>query len=327
MANDVFYGADCELRLGLMADKDTMPTAWWNLEFNRLAITPNRTMVKRPRIGAARDNKLDPLKARLGLERFTADLVVDGDTLMLGRWLRAFLGAPTTGAAVGGIYPHVWESGAKTEIYCAIAVRAGTDKVHVLKAVSLSSMSTQWGGENVQDFDIQTALMAINRTREDDWPSGTVTTVTTPAPILRGGLLINGTAADQVPSAGFTWDRNLQADAYANTGTASRLVNYLRPGSDPSHSGQATVRSFGTVYDVLGDGASNDTTDFSAEQRLIGVTTGHMLKLAHPTAQMAQLPLEVGEGVIERQLSWTGHQVSDGPALTISLLNNVSSYA
>lgn len=327
MANDVFYGADSELRLGLMADKDTMPTAWWNLEFNRLSISPNRTLAKRPRNGAARHNKLDQLKPRLGLERFSADLVVDGDTLMLGRWLRALLGAPSTSGPSGSIYTHVWNSGAKTEIYCAIAVRAGSDKVHVLKAVSLSSLSTQWGGENVQDFDIQMALMAIDRTRDDDWPSGTVTTVTTPAPILRGGLLIDGAAADQVPSAGFTWDRNLQADAYANTGTASRKVSYLRPGSEPTHSGQATVRSFGTAYDVLGDGASNDTTDFSAEQRLIGVTTGHMLKLAHLQAQMVQLPLEIGEGVIERSLSWAGHQTDSNPALRISLLNNVSSYA
>lgn len=327
MSNDVFYGADCELRLGLMADKDTMPTAWWALEFNRLAITPNRATAERPRLGAARHNKLDPLKPRLGLERFSADLVVDADTLMAGRWLRAFLGAPTTSGPATGIYTHVWNSGARTELYCAIAVRAGSDKVHVLKAVSLASLSCSWGGENVQDFDLQMALMALDRSREDDWPSGAVTSVTTPAPILRGSLLVDGVAADQVVSAGFTWDRNLQADAYAATGSGHRLASYLRPGEQPTHSGQATVRTFGTTFDTLADGASNDTTDASFETRLLGVTSGHMIKLAQPQARLTQPPLEIGSGVIERSLAWTGHQTDSNPATRISLLNNVSSYA
>ncbi len=322
MSNDVFYGADCELRIGIMADKDTMPTAWFNVEFNSLTLSADRTKVQRPRLGAARDNVLDPLRPRMGLERWSADLVVDGDTLILPRLLRILLGAPaTTGASAP--YTHLWESGAKTEIYCAIAVRAGTDKVHVLSAVSLGAVSTQFGGENVQDFDIQLALMAISRTREDDWPSGSTTGVTTPAPILRGAFLVDGTAADQIVSAGFTFDRNLQSDAYLPTGTATRLVSYLRPGPAPVHSGQATVRAFGTAYDVLADAQ----TEFAAEVRLVGVTSGHMVKLAHPKAELTQPQVSIGEGVIERSLSWAGHQDASNPATKISVLNAVSSYA
>lgn len=322
MSNDVLYGADCEARIGIMADKDTLPTAWYNFEFNSLNLNPTRTLVQRPRLGAARANVLDPLKPRLGLERHAADLVVDADTLIFPRLMRMLLGAPATTGA--GPYTHVWSSGAKTEVYCAIAVRAGTDKVWLLKAVSLGTISSSWGGVNAQDFDIQMQLMAISRTREDDWPSGTVTAVTTPAPILRGALLIDGTAADQVVSAGFTWDRDLQADAYANTsGTADRNVSYLRPGPAPQHSGQTTIRAHGTAYDVLADAL----TEFSAESRLLGVTSGHMIKFAHPQSSLTQPPIQVGEGVIERSLSWSGHQSSTVPASKITVINAVSGYA
>lgn len=325
MANDVFYGADTEFRIGLMADKDTMPTAWRILEFNRLAVTVIRDLKRRPRIGASRANKLDPLKARLGIERFKLDLVVDGDLVMVPGYLRSFLGAPATTGA--GPYTHVWDSGAKTEIYCSIAVRVGTDKIHVFKGVSLASISCAWTGDMAQDLDLQFALQAIERERADAWPTGTTTAVPTPVPVLRGAMLFDGTAADQVVRAGFTWDRNLQDDAYAITTAAGhRKVSYLRPGENPTHSGEAVVRNFGTTYDALGDGASNDTTDFSAEHRFYGLTAAHMLKLANPQAQMTQPPLEIGEGVIERSLGWAGHQSATVPASRITVINTVAAY-
>lgn len=326
MPNDVFYGADSELRVGIQADKDTLPTAWRILEFNRLAVNVERQRVERPRLGAARANKLDPLKPRLGIERFKLDLTIDGCLVSLPGWLRCLLGAPTTTGA-SAPYTHVWDSGAKTEIYAAIAVRVGTDKIHVFKGVSLASIGCQAAGENVQDFDIQMAMQAISRTREDSWPTGTTTAVPTPAPILKSALLIDGVAADQMVNAAFSWDRNLMDDVYLTTGSGHRNVSYLRPGEQPTHSGSATIRAFGTTFDALGDGASNDTTDFSAELRLYGLNSAQMIKLAHPQAQLAQPPLEIGQGVIERSLSWNGHQTSSAPASRISVLNAVASYA
>lgn len=324
MSNDVFYGADSELRIGIRADKTTAPTAWFNVEFNRLTLNgTNGDRVRRPRLGAARQNKLDPLKPRLGVKRATPwDITVDGDILMMGRWLRLGLGAPTTTGA--GPYTHTWYSGPKTEIYFDIAVRIGDGLVHWLKACSLGALSTEWGGENSQDFDIQMTGMAIDSSdAESDWPSGTVTTVTTPAPILKASILINGTAADQAPAGGFTFDRNLIADYYAADGAPSNLASYLRPGAEPAHSGRVTIRALAATL----RGYASAATEFSAETRYNGVTSGHRLAFLHPQANMNDVPNDIGTAVIERSFSWTGHQDSDTAALSIVLINSVSSYA
>lgn len=325
MSNDVFYGADSELRAGIRADKATAPTAWFNLEFNRLTLNgTNGERTRRPRLGAARQNTLDPLKPRRGLKRATPwDITVDGDTLMMGRWLHLALGdAVTTGSSAP--YTHRWQSGSKAEIYFDLAVRVGDGDVHWLKCCSLGSLSTEWTGENSQDFDIQMSGMAIDSSDdESDWPSGSVTGVTTPAPILRASLLINGTAADQVPAGGFTFDRNLQADYFAATDTPSNLANYLRPGADPSHSGRATIRALAETL----RGYAKAGTEFAVETRYTSVTTGHRLSFIQNQADMNDVPNDIGTGVIERSFGWTGHQDSDTAALTIELVNSVASYA
>lgn len=323
MSNDVFYGADCELRIGVMADKDTLPEDWFNVEFNRATVGVQTTKVRRPRLGAARENVLDPLRPREGIRRVTMDVVIDGDSLMVPRWLQLMLGAPSTTGPSSGLYTHVWNSGSKDEIYFAAAFRIGTQPVVLVRAASLSALSTDWGGDNSQDFDIQLTCMAIDRTLETDWPAGDVTTVTTPAPILRASALLSGSAVDQLPSGGFTWDRNLQADFYAVTGSASKVASYLRPGPEPSHSGRATLRAYGSAYDTITDAG----TEFAAELRYLGVTTGHQIKFAHPQANMNDIPHDIGTGVIERALAWSGHQDGDTPAAILTVINNVASYA
>ncbi|MBX3480085.1 MAG: hypothetical protein KF842_06770 [Caulobacter sp.] len=323
MANDVYYGADAECRIGIRADKDTAPTAWFNVEFNRVTISPQTDKPRRPRLGAARQNSRDPLRPREGLQRFSMDVTIDADTLMLPRWLRLALGAPTTSGPDTGLYTHVWSSGAKTEIYFDAAFRLGSEKVTWVKACSLGALSTDWSGDQAQDFDIQLTFMALDRSRDADWPSGTVTAVTTPSPILRPSALFDDVAADQLPSGGFTWDRNLQADFYATTGSASKLASYLRPGEAPSHSARATLRGHGSDYEDLADAGD----EFSAELRYLGVTTGHEIRFAHPQANMNPIPADIGTGVFERALSWTAHQSDDTPACQVTVINNVAAYA
>ena len=323
MSNDVFYGADCQLRIGVMADKSTLPDDWYHVEFNRATVSVQTTKVRRPRLGAARENVLDPLRPREGIRRVTMDIVIDGDSLMLPRWLRMMLGAPDTVDPDTGLYNHTWTSGSKDEIYFAAAFRIGTQDVVLVRGASLSAISTDWGGDNSQDFDIQLTCMALDRTLEEGWPTGDVTNVTTPAPILRASARFNGTAVDQLPSGGFTWDRNLQADFYAVTGAANKVASYLRPGPEPSHSGRATLRSYGSTYDAFADAG----TEFSAELRYLGVSAGHEIQFAHYLANMNDIPHDIGTGVIERALAWSAHQDSETPACILTIINNVASYA
>ena len=87
------YGADTQVRIGLMADAVTDPTVWWNVEFLSLGVTPTRDRKARPKIGAARRNQLDPIKPRPGFLKLALNAVLDGDTRQLPIWLRCMLGA------------------------------------------------------------------------------------------------------------------------------------------------------------------------------------------------------------------------------------------
>ncbi len=324
MANDVFYGSDSELRIGIRADRDTPPAAWFNVEFNRLTLSPQTNKVRRPRLGAARQNKLDPLRPREGIRRASWDVTIDADTLMVPLWLRLALGAPTTTGPAGDLYTHVWASGSKTERYFDIAARLGAEDVTWAKACSLGALTTNWGGENSQDFDIQlTGLMIDYSSAEADWPAGDVTAVTTPSPVLRASGLFDAVAADQLPSGGFTWDRNLLADFFAVVGAGHRNASYLRPGEQPSHSGRATVRAHGDAYRTLAASGA----EFAAELRYLGVTTGHQIRFAHPQANMNDIPDDIGTGVVERALTWTGHQDAADPGCRITVINDVEAYA
>mgnify|MGYP001809753620 CR=1 FL=1 len=323
MANDdVYYGSDAEVRIGFRADRDTPPEDWFNVEFNTFGVNKQTNKVQRPRLGAARQNRLDPLRPREGIQRFNWSTVIDGDLLMLALWLRAALGAPTTTGS--GPYTHTWASGDRTERYFDIAIRRGSEKVTWVQACSLGAVSSDFGGDNSQDFDITLSGMARNRTRPADWPAGDVVTVPTPAPAIRAQFLIDGTAVDQVPNGGWTWDRNLQGDFYAAKDAAGdKLVNYLRPGPAPTHSGRVTYRAHGSDFEDIADVG----TEFAAEIRYLGVTAGHSIRFAHPQANMNDIPDDTGVGVFERSLSWSGHQDASDPALRITIVNAVTSYA
>src|SRR5436305_228596 len=114
MPSDIFYGQDCQARIRIMADAVTDPTVWNYLEFKTLTLTPDRGRAERRLLGRTLNNALDPVKPRGGLFRAKGELVIDVDSRGLALVLANAFGPPTTGAAVGGIYPHVWKSGDKT---------------------------------------------------------------------------------------------------------------------------------------------------------------------------------------------------------------------
>lgn len=320
MPTDIFYGADAELRIGVMADKDTLPTAWHVAEFMSLTAAPATERRERPKLGVARHNPLDPLKPREGIKRVGLDVVLDADSLGTPRWLRALLGAPATGAAVSGIYPHVWSSGGVTPAYCAIQVRVGTGKVYLYRGVTLGALAFSFTGEQTQDFDLQLSLRGLERSREDDWLSGTVTEAPAEAPVYRTVFRVDGVSVSDTLAAAYTWDRQLAEDLFASTTAA---VSGLRPNGGV-HTGNVRFRAMGETFEDM----EEDGTVFAADVQLIGVEVGHEIVLAHPQAMLQPGALEIaGPALIERTWNYVGHQDDDTPAAQITVKNNVTSYA
>ena len=100
MPDDIWYGSDSEVWVGVMADATTLPTTWEYLPIVRATFTPSKEQRDRPQIGIARENSLDPIKPIEGFKRVSGSIVVDADARRFGRWARMGLGAPaTTGRA------------------------------------------------------------------------------------------------------------------------------------------------------------------------------------------------------------------------------------
>jgi len=320
MPNDTFYGSECEMRLGIMADRDTDPTDWQTLEFISATFTPQRERKPRPKLGSARQDPLDPIKPIKGFERLSADVVIDADSLQLPFWLRALVGAPTTTGPSTGIYTHLWASGAVTAALACIQVRTGDEEIRVYRGLTLGALSVQATGEQTEDFDIQLSLRGFTSARVADWLSGSVDTVPNASPISRTLFRVDGTAAENTLDASWSWDRQLVEDVFLSP---TPHISGLRPGAS-GLTGRARFRAVASDFDVL----EEDDTVFAPDLQMLGVAANHQIKFAHPHAQLSAPSLAIpGGDLIERSVDWFGFQDATTPGAKVTVINNVASYA
>lgn len=322
MPADVWYGADCETRIGRRANRDTAPTTWQAVDFMSLTISPAQEWRERAKLGnpAARKNVLDPIKPRPGFFRLTGELVLDADTRSLPIWLRYAMGAPAAPVAVGPLFAHAFESGSKVEQYFDLAVKVGATDIRIYEGLTLAQLSTQFSGETTQDFNINLSLRGLRRTKLTTWPAGTLTAAPAEAPILRALFEVDDVAADNMLTGSFTYDRQLQEGIFLS---ATPTVSSNRPNGG-THSGSATYRAIGAVFDVL----EESDTPFSAAIRFLGVVSNHQIRLEHPNALLAPSPLPIsGVGMIERTLNWSPYQTGADAAAVITITNDVAAYA
>lgn len=320
MPVDTFYGADCEFRIGHMADKDTDPTAWHKLQFMTMTQGQQRDRKARPKLGAGRHNALDPVKPIPGFFRTSSDLVVDADSRQLPRLLRDLLGAPATTGPVGGLYTHVWNSGVTTPQYAAIQLRTAADQVRVWRGLTLGALAISGTGEQVQDYDVQLSLRGLTRERPADWLAGAAEALPVESPMSRAVFRIDGAAATNTLNANWSWDRQLTEDVFLST-TAN--LSGLRPDGGVL-TGSARFRAVAEAFDDIEEA----DTVFAPDIQMLGVNAGHTIKFEHPHAQFAAAPLEIpGPGLIERTYSWSGHQDATTPGARITIVNDVASYA
>lgn len=321
MPNDLYYGSDASMRIGIMADANTDPTVWWQVEFISASFAPSRDRKARPKLGVQRQNALDPIKPIDGFFRLSGDLVADADVRMLPRLLRCVLGVPTTTGPVLGLYTHTWTSGSKTPALCAVQLRLGTSaKVRVYRGVTLGALAVQGGGEQVQDYDVQIGLRGLSRARVADWLAGTVNAVPAAAPANRAVFRANGVAASNTLSASWSYDRGLTEDAFLSP---KAELSDVRPGPS-SLTGSAQFRAVGDAFDDFEE--AGDV--LAADLQLVGLTTGHEIRFEHPHAQLNAAPLAIaGPAEIERTFAWMGHQDATTAGAQIVVVNDVASYA
>lgn len=321
MPNDIWYGGDCETRIGRRPDLNTAPTTWQAVEFLTLTISPSQEWRPRPKLGnpGIRKNVLDPTRPRKGFFRLTGELVLDADTRQLAIWLRYGMGAPLAPVENGDLFDHVFESGSKAEQYFDLAVRVGDNDIRIYEGLTFSQISTQFTGESTQDFNINISLAGLRRNKATVWPTGAVTPCPVEAPILRAVFKVNGTAADNILSGNFSYSRTLQEGIYLSP---TVNVSSLRP-NGAQHSGSATYRAIGAAFDVM----EESETTFAAAFDLLGVATDHLIRLEHPQALLAPSPIPIdGASAIERTLNWSPYQTAAASAARITITNDVEAY-
>lgn len=321
MPADVWYGGDCETRIGRRANLETAPTVWQNFEFLSLTVTPAQEWRERTKLGnpGIRKNVLDPTRPRKGFFRLTGELVVDADTRQLPLLLLAAMGPPAAPVANGALFDHLFESGSKTERYFDLAIRVGENDVRVYEGLTLSQLSTQFTGENTQDFNLNISLAGLRRKRLTDFPTGAVSLPPTEAPILRALFEVDNVAASSMLGGSFSFTRQLQEGIFLS---ATPTVSSLRP-NGAQHAGSANFRAIGAVFDQMEE--EEDT--FAAAFRLMGVRAGHQIVLKHPHALLAPSPIPVtGLGQIERSINWSPYQTAEASAAQILVTNDVASY-
>lgn len=327
MPADIWYGAECEMRLGRRANKDTAPTAWQAVEFMSFTATPNQEKRERPKLGApsTRHNVLDPIIGRNGFFRLGAELVLDADSRQLPLWLRVGLGAPAT-AASGDLYSHTWASGAKTELYFDIQIKVGATDVRIFECLTLSVLSVQYGGENTQDFDLNLSLMGLRRRRVAAFEGSAPAALPVEAPILRGVFEVDDVEASNMLTAAWTFNRSIQEGIFLSP---TPTLSHLRPGrgqggSQSPYSGSCSFRAVGAVFDEIEE--EGDT--LKPALVMLGVAADHRIRLENPAATLSAAPLAVpGPAEMERTFAWGGHQTSTTPAARIVVVNDVASYA
>lgn len=330
MPADIWYGADCEMRIGRRADKDTAPTVWQRFEFMSFTANPNQEWRERPKLGApgSRHNSLDPIAPRKAFFRLGAEMVVDADSRALPLILRMALGAPVS--AENGdnaeLTDHVWESGSKSETYFDIQISVGANDVRIFEQLTLNTLSAQYGGENTQDFDINLGLMGLNRRKATAFEGDAPTALPTEAPILRGLFEVDDVAASNMLQASWSFSRSIQEGVFLSP---TPTISHLRPGrgsggSQSPYSGSCQFRAVGKAFDDIEEAGA----ELKAALVMLGVEEDHRIRLENPTAQLSASPVSVpGPGEMERTFSWGGHQTSTTPAARIVVTNDVGAYA
>lgn len=315
------YGSDVQLLVGSMANLSANPANWYSLEFMNAIMTPVRERKERPKLGAARTNELDPIKPRDGFLKGNGSVVLDADARQLPLWLRIFLGPPATETGpTSGLYTHTWNTGLPAQYYGAIQAIAAGSQVRQFFGVAMESLSVNVTGEQANDIDISIALRWMSRARGSAL-SGTTVAYPTPSPMSRALLALGGAAAAQCKSASWAWNRKLEEDAFLST---TATLSALRPGIETGLTGSAHFLDDGETFDT------DEETDAVIQPtvKLLGSVAGHEIDLAFNSALLQGIPIEIkGPDVIERDISFVGFQTSSLPGGTITITNDVPTYA
>lgn len=324
MPTDVFYGADCEIRIGRRANATTPPiaAAWQAVEFMQLTVNPTQEWRERPKLGVSgkRVNTLDPIKPRKAFFRLTAELVIDMDSRQLPVWLRHAVGAPAAAVANGDLYDHVWSSGGKGEMYFDLQVKVGTSDVRVFEGLTLASLGASLAGENTQDFDGNLSLRGLSRRKINAFEGDAPIACPAEAPMLRAQYLVDDVAADNTLSANFSWDRALSEGLFLS---ATPTISSNRPNAGAGHTMSASFRAIGEAFDDIEVGE----TVFGAAIQYLGVEEDHLIRLEQPNSMLAPGALPIpGPGMLERTFNSAGHQTSSVAATVITVTNDVAAY-
>lgn len=308
------YGSRAQLLGAFESVYGTSPaTGFIKFPFVSDALGSEQGLIESDILGQGRD----PAAPSRDVIKVEGDMVVPVDLRNFGHWLKGLLGAPvTTGTEV---YSHVFSSGAAS--LPSLSLELGMPEIPsflMCAGVVLNSMNLKFERSGTAKATIN--AVAQSEDRASSSAAGTPSqAIMTRFNQFQGYIKKNGTALANIVGAEMTYSNNLEkietirddgkidgADPTVSALTGSIDVRFAETSLiDAATNGESIALEFGYAID--------------ADQSLI---------FSMPSVYLPKPKLSVsGPGGVQASFNWQAAKPASGAMMTVTLKNDVSSYA
>lgn len=281
----------------------------------------SRSRPQDPILNGGMQNLSDPTAPAPGKREHRLEIEAPLCIAQFPFWCRAFFGAPTTSGAPSD-YSHLFKSGVSTLPILSIQHKRQTSDYSRHLGLVGESMRIKLDPEADGFGRVMMSFVGISESIQTSAAAGTVTaapTLTRPAEAL-ANILYNAVSGGQVMSGELEFKRKLKRVRGADGTGAPRAVQY-----DGKSELTGSLRCRYESQTMLAD-ARADTERAIVLELLSSATRGIRFTAAH--GLLDETPIDIGgpDGV-EIDIPLIGYQNASDPALQVTCLSGVASYA
>jgi len=315
-------GLETELEIASQVDAATFNvTARQKLNVYRCTGGQTRSRPQDNILNGGMQNLSDPTQPAPGLPEHRIEIEAPICVAQLPFWLRAFFGPPTTSGAATD-YTHIFKSGVAVLPYISIQQKRQTgDFAKHLGCVG-ESFRIKLDPEQDGFGRIMMSFIGISETQAATTAAGTVAanpTLDRPAERL-ANILYNAVSGGQVLSGEINFKRKLKRIRSADATGLPRAIQY-----DGKSELTGSLRCRYDSMAMLND-ARGDTERAIVMELLRSSVRGMRITVAHGLLDEVPVGADGPDGV-EIDIPLTGYQNSADPALQITALSSVASFA
>ena len=275
-------------------------------------------------LGIARDNGRDATPPAPGLTSHNGASDIPLDLNHIGWWFCLAFGAPTT-TEDDGVFTHVWESGsANLPSWAMVQQLPLASSTEYRRHIGVVLRSMRFGlGQEAGYRKMSVELGGRNESRPGSAGPGTVPAMLSrvPFPAAKGLLKRGGVAVANLLSFEGTYDAAMEEERLVDE---SDQVSSWGPGeNEASFAGNMRLRYLDDTFDDLGEAQTAQAID------IVYQTSADLsLTIALPSVTFERPGLAInGPGRIEQQVGFRAAQTDSAPMMTLTLINEISSYA